>query len=416
LLLTHRLRLVVSKYSYLETALLVLGFLLLGYLIEPSDPLLVHDEIIYIIILMTVITMFHGIGNGLLAVFIIALAMDFLYPTFPIKVLLKLFILVLIFGEFHYFWNRKIIQNKSKNSYLRSKLNELSNAFYTLKISHDQLEKNYVFKPMSLRNSIRQLKDAYSEKKDFFKKFLTLLDKSFGVSSAEFCVVKNNMIYSVYDTEFKNKMDNSDPMIEMALAKKSPIYVSSVKVDNNSRYLAVIPAVSEDEVKGILLISEMPFLSFNKDTLLSISILISYFLDEIEKWSIIEQFDKKNPLVDNEFYFELMRLHKISMEFDVQSTMLVLKSKDKLLFHLVLEKARESLRSLDIVSSHHADEYEVLGILFPFADKTSAQGFLTRLLQLLKLDAEDERMEYSFFDIANLDSITRYAHLETDNA
>jgi hypothetical protein len=409
------LRLVVSKYSYLETALLVLGFIFFGYLIEPADPLLVHYELIYIVILMTIITMFHGIGNGLLAIFIIALAMDFLYPVFPIEFLLKLFILVLIFGEFHYFWNRKIIQNKSKNSYLRSKLNELSNAFYTLKISHDQLEKNYVFKPMSLRNSIRQLKDAYTEKKDFFKKFLTLLDKSFGVNSAEFCVVKNNKIYSVYDTEFKKKMDSSDPMIEMALAKQSPIYVSSAEVNNNSKFLAVIPAVSDDEVKGLLLITEMPFLSFNKDTLLSISILISYFLDEIEKWNIIEKSATKSPLVDNEFYFELMRLYKISMEFDVQSTMLVLKSKDRLLAHLVLEKARASLRSLDIVSAHHSDDYEVLGILFPFADKTSAEGFLTRLLQLLKLDAKDERIEYSFFDVTDLESIRRYAHLETDN-
>ena len=104
------------------------------------------------------------------------------------------------------------------------------------------------------------------------------------------------------------------------------------------------------------------------------------------------------------------------MEFEVQSTMLVLKSKDRLLSHLVLEKARENLRSLDIVSAHYTQDYEVLGILFPFADQTSAQGFLTRLFQLLKLDAHDERMEYSFFDITELENITRYAHLETDNA
>lgn len=415
MLFTHKLRLGVSPYAYLETALIVSGFLLIGYLIEPKDPFLLNYEITYILVLMTVVTLFHGINNGLFATFLLAVGMQLFYPHFPTETFLKIFVLVLVFGEFHYYWNRKILQNSSKNAYLNNKLDELSNAFYTLKISHDQLEKNYVFKPMSLRNSIRLLKESHTQGKDYYENFLTLLEKSFSVREAELCLVFNERLYSVYDKKREHEI-SSDPMIEMALGKKSPIYVSSEEVENNSRYLAVIPAISEERVKGMLLIKEMPFLSFNKDTLISISILIAYFLDELEKWEIIGRNLNKNLSVDDEFYFELMRLHKIYEEFDVNSTILVVRSEDKLLSHLILEKTRENLRSLDIVSAHRAGSTEVMGILFPFADRASAQGFLTRLFRLLKRDINDSDIEHSFFNISELQSIRRYAKIEENDA
>lgn len=413
MVLTHRLRKAISKYSYLETAILMMGLLFLGYLIDPSDPALVRYEIFYIIILLAIVTMFHGISNGLFAVFIIALAMKYFYLEFPIDIFLKLFILVLVFGEFHYFWNRKILHNSSKNTYLSMKLDELSKAFYTLKISHDQLEKNYVFKPMSVRNSIRELKEAYVKNQNYYGNFLLLLKKSFNVSEAEFCSVFKDKLYSVYDETHQNEIDKKDPMIEMALRKKTPVYVSSDSVENNSAYLAVVPVVSGTQVKAILLIKDMPFMSFNKDNLISISIIIAYFLDEREKWKLVEEATNK-PIVDDEFYFELQRLKGIYDEFDVNSTILILKTKDTLLAHLILEKIKENLRSLDLVSTHSFDDIEALGILFPFADHSSAQGFLTRLLKLLKLKLEDTDIEHSFFDIAELEIVKEYAGVAND--
>lgn len=412
-MLIHKLRLTISKYSFFETSLLILALLLLGYIIDPTDPLLIHSEISYLVSVLAIVTLFHGVANGLFSLFLLGIAMKFFYPYFPIESFLKVSVFVLIFGEFHYFWNRKIVQNSTKNDYLNMKLDELSNAFYTLKISHDQLEKNYVFKPMSIRNSIRQLKDAYKENKDYFQNFLLLLEKSFNVTEAEFCAVHKKNVYHIHDTDFKHKMDSSDPMIEMALAKKTPIYVSSEEVENNSKYLAVIPIVSKNEVKALLLVKKMPFMSFNKDNLISISVIIAYFLDELDKWSLARTVASER-LEDDEFYFEMQRLHELFEEFDVNSTVLVMRTEDKLLSHLVEEKIRENLRSLDMVASHNMGGIEVIAVLFPFADQASAKGFLTRLYKLLKLDIEDERTEYSLFDISELKIIQEYAGIADD--
>lgn len=415
MLLTHKLRLTISLYSYAETGTLLAGFFILGYLVDPHDPALIHYGLAYITFLMAIITLFHGISNGLFAVFCLAVAMKFFYPVFPTEAFLYEVVFVLVFGEFHYYWNRKIAQNKTKNSYLNTKLDELSNAFYMLKISHDQLEKNYVFKPMSLRNSIRLIKEAYVEKKDYFKDFLLVLQKSFSVTQAELYAVKNESLYSVYDEARLNEIKISDPMLETALLKKRPVYVSSKDVKNNSRYLAVIPAVLQGEVRGVLLVEKMPFLSFNKDMLISISILVTYFLEELGKWELIRQAGQKNGLVNNEFYFELMRLNKIYTEHEVNSTILILKTKDSLFAHMLLKKTQENLRSLDMVSAHTSQGYEVLGILFPFADQASAQGFLDRLFSRLKLELDDEKIEYTFFEISQLQIVKEYAGIDHDN-
>ncbi len=414
-MVTHKLRLTISKYSYIETSLLVLSLSILGYLIDPSDPLLVHNEISYVIAVLAIVTLFHGVSNGLLSIFIFGLVMELFYPVFPIDSFLKVSVFVLIFGEFHYFWNRKIIQNNTKNEYLNVKLDELSNAFYTLKISHDQLEKNYVFKPMSIRSSIRQLKDAYKENQNYFQNFLVLLEKSFNVSEAEFCSVYKKNLYPIDDIEHKHKLNRSDPMVEMALVKKTPIYVSSEEVENNSQYLAVIPIVSKNAVKALLLVKKMPFMSFNKDNLISISVIIAYFLDELEKWSLAKTVASES-LEDDEFYFEMQRLYALSKEFDVNSTVLVMRTEDTLLAHLVEEKIRENMRSLDMVTAHKDADTEVIAILFPFADQASAKGFLTRLYKLLKLHEEDERIAYSLFDIYQLKIIKEYAGIADDDA
>jgi len=414
MLFTQKLRLKVSKYAYLETLILVMTGLALGYSIEPKDPLLIQYEVIYIFLMLIVITLFHGISNGLFAVFLISIAMKFFYDEFPVREFLDVLMIVLILGEFHYFWKRKIIQNTSKNAYLRGKLDELTNAFYTLKISHDQLEKNYVFKPMSLRNSIRILKDAYAKDKEFYTDFLTLLNKSFNVNEAQLCYVKKNKLYDVSDKNAQEEIGSDDPMIEMALVKKSPMYVSSQEVQNNSRYLAVIPAVSHDRIKGVLLITKMPFLSFNKDTLITISVLISYFLDELEKWDSLKLSKSENPIVNDDFAFELKRVYKLYQMYDVESTVLVMKTEDELLSHLIIEMIQKNLRSLDMLSTHHNANYYVLGLLFPFADGASARGFLNRLLGLLKLQEDDERIEISFFDISQIEVIKRYGEIDYD--
>lgn len=156
-------------------------------------------------------------------------------------------------------------------------------------------------------------------------------------------------------------------------------------------------------------------MAFNKDNLISISIIIAYFLEEIEKGGLISSLPY-SALVDDDFYFELQRLEKIYSEFEVNSTILIIKTPDELYAHRIDEFIQENLRSLDMVTRHTMHDLKVIGMLFPFADQASAKGFLTRLFKLLKLDTEDEKIEFSLFDISELQIAKEYAGIKSNDA
>jgi len=147
----------VQNFAYFETLILVLLYLGVGYLVDAQDICILHSQVSYMLILLSIITLFHGFENGLFALAILAVAIWLFYPIFEYQSFLVALMMTMIFSEFHYIWTKKIKKAEIDANYRGLKLDELSKSFYALKISHDQLEKNYVVKPMSIRNSIDQI-------------------------------------------------------------------------------------------------------------------------------------------------------------------------------------------------------------------------------------------------------------------
>lgn len=386
---------------------MILGiYLLIGYYTDPEDVCMLKGDLFLLAILMAVITLFHGIVDGLLGMTVIAIAMKLFYPQFLYQVYLNHLVLVLIFGEFHYYWNRSINQKTVEIDYLKSKLDELGKAFYTLKISHDQLEKNYVLKPMSLRNSIRSIRESFDEEQGY-ELFVTLLQKSFGVSEALLCAYDDGVFKTLAKSE-NARLIEDDTMLEMAIEKRRPIYVSSAEVNTNSNYLGVIPILTRDELTGLLMISDMPFLSFTKDNLISISILSTYFFDEVGKLKALEKMDASELLFTREFEFELLRLGTMQQNFGTDSAVLILKTEDELLAHRLEEAIRKNLRTLDMLSTIHTETFTAIAMLFPFADRSSGEGFLKRLFEQMHLEETAAGIESSFFDMRQSALIRAY--------
>jgi len=94
----------VSKYAYSETLALVSLFLLIGYYVNPEDICLLNANIPYVIVLLTIITLFHGFESGMLTLTLISLVMWFFYPTFHYINFLVFLLMVLLLSQFHYHW------------------------------------------------------------------------------------------------------------------------------------------------------------------------------------------------------------------------------------------------------------------------------------------------------------------------
>jgi hypothetical protein len=328
------------------------------------------------LILLAIITLFHGFENGLLALGLIGIAMWYFYDEFEHVEFLISLMMTLIFSEFQYFWTKKIKTAEVSADYRGAKLDELSKAFYTLKISHDQLEKNYVVKPMSIRNSIEQITNQNmsisknisvdERNEEYYKNFLLLLDKSFNVKSAFIVYKKENqkelqlsaktasVCYGVSSNKYKNKEIFDDYLLNKSLIQIKAVYVSDdngeARVSKTSKFIAVLPATVNDTVESMLVIEEMPFMAFNRENLTSVSILLEYFSFEIIEKNVLHFVDDIKIVKDEKFRYEYARLRLLYKEFDVSSIILVLRIHSELQAVRIYEKIQKMLRSLDMVT------------------------------------------------------------------
>ncbi len=426
------------EHAYLETIIIVLGYLSIGYVVNPDDICLINGQVSYILILLAVITLFHGFESGMITTGIIAFALWYAYPSFQYVEFLVTLMMTMIFSEFHYYWTKKIKQAELDSDYRGAKLDELSKAFYTLKISHDQLEKNYVIKPMSIRNSIETIvsknkvidenNDIVDKRKEYFGSFLLLLEKSFnvhggiiiyereGISNKQFSPKTTDIVYGmgmneiVLDDEFK------DYLVNRVIDRKKPVFISdkdgepTTLEDKNSNYIAVIPALEKNKVVGVLLIEKMPYMSFNRENLTSISILLEYFFAEVRKKNILYHSTEIDVIQDQDFKFEYTRLKYLNDEYGVSSIVLVLRIDNELQATRINNKIETMLRSLDMMTMTEKNNLFYISLLFPLQDEAAAIGFLNRLLSMLTEEKDKNLLDDSKSVLLNKYINEDYSH------
>ncbi|MEO1938404.1 MAG: PelD GGDEF domain-containing protein [Sulfurimonas sp.] len=412
----------IRKYSYIETLLLITIFLISGYFFSPDDICLTQKDVPYLLILLSIVTLFHGFESGMLALGVIALVMWFFYESFPYVHFLVNLLMVMIFSEFHYFWTKQIKELKTSNEYTTTKLNELANAFYSLKISHDQLEKNYVLKPMSIRSAIEEILHHDTQKRSnetfYFNDFLALLEKSFHLQGGFIIYAKNNtqeeylsaenseICYSATSETYEKEEIFNEYLIDKAINYKQAVYVSddegnpTIKKElQESKFLAAIPVIYNKKILALLVIEKMPFMAFNRENLISLAILFEYLLITALKEKLLHESKELLFIKEREFRYEYIRTALLHKKYNINSTLMVFKIKNEIQSIKIFEKAQHMLRSLDILTQYKSDKglYFIL-FLFPLNDKAAAIGFLNRLLSTLE-DERDTKFEHMLFRI-----------------
>ncbi|MBE0491330.1 MAG: hypothetical protein IBX44_03650 [Sulfurospirillum sp.] len=432
---------IIHDYAYAETLVIVSIYLAIGYVINPHDICILNGEVPYILILLAIITLFHGFENGILTMGIIAVVMWYFYPTFEYIEFLVALMMTMIFSEFHYYWTKKVKTAEINADYRGVKLDELSKAFYTLKISHDQLEKNYVIKPMSIRNSIEHIinknieidakYDTTQRDKEYYLNFLVLLKKSFNVQGAIIMykqddqsdeplsektaaiVFGSGVQEEAIEDVFKNYL------VDKAVSRMTSIYISdkqgepTVTPDVNSNYIAALPAIQENKVVSVLIIKKMPFMAFNKENLTSISILMEYFSIEIRHKDILRTSGDIDIIEDEKFRFEYMRLKYLYEKYKVTSIVLVIRVSNELQATRIHEKIIKMLRALDMVTIVKQNELYYLTLMFPLHDKAAALGYLNRLLGALD-EEKDKNFTYMTFDFSQTRLLNKYLREDYD--
>jgi len=415
-MLLSKIRGALAPYPYIETIVIVLLFLGIGFWNNPKDICMLESPLFPMTIILAIITLFHGISSGLFAIAVMGIVMKFTYPEFHYEAFLGQMVLVLIFGEFHYYWGRIITDHRTEMLFTKQKLNELSDAFYALKISHDQIEKSYIVKPMSIRNSIRFIKTEFYQQGSrdlFFRKYIQMIEKNFVVKKAVLLnIEEDGTIEQLAISEGADTFNANDPMFTDVLKKKMPAYLGSNNHYGASHYMAVIPVISNNRIVGVLAIEDMPFIAFNKDTLVSITILTNYLFVEEHKLSILKGIPDFIPEFKNDFRFEIHRLFLMSREFNTQTTLMLFRSDDMLAVHMYIDLVKRHLRTLEILDHVTISGVEVVAVLFPFSDPSSVEGFLERLGKPMDDLRSNDQVIIELFPLLKINLIESFIYRE----
>jgi hypothetical protein len=130
--------------------------------------------------------------------------------------------------------------------------------------------------------------------------------------------------------------------------------------------------------------------------------------DEMRKMEILKTIDNFLPRFQSNFRFESYRLHQLNKKFGTLTTMLLFKSHNKLSTHLLLEVVKKNLRTLDVMSHIVEEDFEIVAVLFPFADETSVNGFIDRIYLGADIKEDKEHVMHTSMSISDISLIEAY--------
>ncbi|CAA6823881.1 MAG: Extracellular Matrix protein PelD [uncultured Sulfurovum sp.] len=343
-----------KKQSPLLQAFEVIIFTLLigsiGYYIEPSDPLLVNSNFSFMILWLAIVTLFYGINMGLIMwiSFAIMSFVSYSGDAFFASILLENLFFVFLFGLFFSNLHDEMDKHKIKNKYLQLRLKELTNAFFTLKISHDKLESIYIIQPASFRFVISEILESSSHNtpEQSAENTLKVLKKFFAVNSAMIFRVKGSHIQECYASvgTISREVNQQDKLIEDVLTHKKAMYLGDLEDKEQTSYIYAVPFLDQrNHIVAILIVKEIPFLNYNQDTLLKISVVFNYIWTEYKKRHSIDKIrgkenqalslknekHERQDIVD--FKLEVIRLSNILKDYNIDSRIYSIYTKSKYL-------------------------------------------------------------------------------------
>jgi len=366
-----------------DTLAVIFIYLVIAYIINPKDLFFIKENYNYFIIVLAIVTLFHGFVGGIIAMLVFFIVASIIYPTFPTYHFLFYLALMLIFGEAHHLWNTKIVRLLKEKNYLEEKVKNLKESLFLLKLSHDQIEKNYILKPMSIRRALSEITKMIVEKnKKLFHNFMMLLANNTGLESGSLYVRNGDEFVEIASVGDGAELDFEDPMIKEVFETKDAILLSVASLRDNvySKYLAVLPILDEKkEIKALLLITEMPFSELNKDNLLKANVFLLYLFGKLstaDKYAyLLEKY------VDLDLYLirEIDILTELYKKYEIESNIVVFEMDKENFINGVFVDIEEKIRGFDYAVRYTYGDKEMLIVLLPFTSSENVKGFLNRI-------------------------------------
>ncbi|HUW97527.1 MAG TPA: PelD GGDEF domain-containing protein [Acidiferrobacter sp.] len=371
-------------------------------LVSPHDPFSVKATFPWLWLAPVLVGLRYGLGPAVLSVAVLIgafVAARYGLPSLhlhriPDGQFLGGIILTLITGEYGSLWILRLRRSEQMSDYAKEQLEGLTRTLHMTRLSHDRLEQSVISKPVTLRNSLLDLRQLLAEHPatlagDAATRLLHIAAYHGGFEQAAIYSVTNNVIdptaCAAIGQEFVLK--TKDILVAKCLEGHRTAYwpASSLTEGEQSAYLVVAPIhTSEGTLLGILVVATMPFLFLNEENLLAISVLLAYFADDAYALRTAHSIVEAIPACPPRFAAEIVKLWRTSRELGIPSSLVVLFLADNPLRENILADLSSLSRGLDEIWQTTVGDTVALVTLMPFSSKAVAAGYTHRIKSQLK--------------------------------
>lgn len=386
---------------WLETVVITALFLAVGFYFNPGDPFFIHAQFPWIWFGTLLIALRYGIAPGMVSVVIISLSCLTLQyrgtieGDFPTNFILGGILLTLISGQFSTIWHQRLRRSDTLSSHAAERFEQLSRAYFMVRLSHDRLEQNLISRPVTLRDAMLDLRNLLAQHagqldKETCSALMSIL--------IHYCSLESAAIYPVdRHGRLLNEpiascgkgapLDAHDLLLLSAIESGNTAYqsVNRLQQPESSAYLVAAPLrTSKGELLGMLLVTEMPFLALQRETLQILGVLLAYASDHADSAQEARTILALLPDCPIIFAAELVKMVRLRRDLDIHSALVTVSiPPDVRLEELCIALERQQ-RGLDHSWRRDLGWSVQFTTLMPFAGPASIEGYLARLNELLQ--------------------------------
>lgn len=403
------------------TAIAVMG----GFLLNSSDPLFVHARFPWVWFGPLLIALRYGIAPGLVSTGGICLALlvmpRFGVPIgeFPTNYVLGGLLMVLITGQFSDIWSKRLRHANQLSSHTSERFEQLSRAYFMVRLSHDRLEQNLISRPVTLRDAMINLRNLLA-------KHDGRVDSETSVALLSilmhYCSLESAAIYPANDDgELLDvpiakcgkgaPLNRDDLLLRSAIESgysayqainrhivegrpSSPSALSSAvwSVDvsrgeskEQTSYLVAAPMrTSSGKLLGLLLVTEMPFLNLHRETLQIMGVLLAYSSDQAESVERARDILGLFPDCPPNFAAELIKTVRLKRDLHVSSALVMVQVMADSRLDEICKTMERQQRGLDHSWLRTTDWGVQFVTLMPFSGPASIEGYKSRIHEILQ--------------------------------
>ena len=388
----------IEKWS--ETLLITVTALVIGWLLNREDPFFVHGGFPWIWFAPLLIALRYGIAAGMVSVSSICLLFltmrrfDAVDGVFPVHFMLGGLLMTLVCGHFSSLWDNRLRRANLLGSHAAERFEQLSRAYFMVRLSHDRLEQNLISRPVTLRDAMTDLRAMLMSRGGELDEgtgavLISILVHYCNLESASLyrCDKGKPLLEAVASCGRGAPLIPGDLMVNSLLEKGTTAYqtVTRLREDEESAYLVAAPLrTSSGVLRGLLLVSEMPFLSLRRETLQILGILLAYAADHAEAADKAKGLLAVFPDCPLMFAAEFLKLVRIRRELDVVSSLAVVTVRDMPRLEQFSAVMNRGQRGLDFTWQRKPGQGVQFVTLMPFSGATAVEGYRARVDVMLR--------------------------------